>query len=258
MTSCGRSPGTFRLCSLSGGHGHARGWRGGHVHSAGHPRTLARQCRARRAPPGRRPDGHRRTVAAGFPRRDLHRSSSLKERAGVKGGFGLQFCGGMAFAGHGGMALWLAFPDRCRVRASGLAGQGPGGARPRSGATGVLDALVREPIMAGAGKGRGRVHGLCGYGRPIAGCPAGRPAGCLHPFGCAPAWRAGGHGAGSRPGTGGANHISVPAAAPAGAGCGGEHKTSRPHARPGRQLTLPGWWRGGCARRACRRTPGSA
>jgi hypothetical protein len=150
-----------------------------------------------------------------------------------------RFCGGMAFAGHGGMALWLAFPDRCRVRVSGLAGQGPGGARPRSGAAGVLDALVREPIMAGAGKGRGRVHGLCGYGRPIAGCPAGRPAGCLHPFGCAPAWRAGGHGAGSRPGTGGADHISVPAG-PAGAGCGGEHKTSRPRARPGRQLTLPG------------------
>ena len=39
------------------------------------------------------------------------------------------------------------------------------------------------------------MYGLCGYGRPIAGCPAGRPAGCLHPFGCAPAWRVGGHGA---------------------------------------------------------------
>jgi hypothetical protein len=33
----------------------------------------------------------------------LVRSSSLKERAGVKGGFGLQFCGGMAL---GGMAAW--------------------------------------------------------------------------------------------------------------------------------------------------------
>ena len=214
--------------------------------------SAASACAARGRP------SCKRQVSGSNPLTGSQRSSSLKERAGVKGGFGLQFCGGMAFAGHGGMALWLAFPDRCRVRASGLAGQGPGGARPRSGATGVLDALVREPIMAGAGKGRGRVHGLCGYGRPIAGCPAGRPAGCLHPFGCAPAWRAGGHGAGSRPGTGGANHISVPAAAPAGAGCGGEHKTSRPRARPGRQLTLPGWWRGGCARRACRRTPGSA
>jgi len=38
------------------------------------------------------------------------RSSSLKERAGVKGGFGLQFCGVMVFGGHDGMALWLAFP----------------------------------------------------------------------------------------------------------------------------------------------------
>ena len=142
---------------------------------------------------------HRSTnLSTAFPGKSLKlqvRSSSLKEWAGVKGGFGLRFCGGIAFTGHGGMALWLVFPDRCRVRASGLAGQGPGGARPRCGAAGVLDALVREPIMAGAGKGRGRVHGLCGYERPIAGCPAGRPAGCLHPFGCAPAWRAGGHGA---------------------------------------------------------------
>jgi hypothetical protein len=38
------------------------------------------------------------------------------------------------------------------VRASGLAGQGPGGARPRGGAAGVLDALIREPMMAGAGE----------------------------------------------------------------------------------------------------------
>jgi hypothetical protein len=125
---------------------------------------------------------YKRAVTGSNPVAPTRRSSSLKERAGVKGGFGLQLCGGMAFAGHGGMALWLAFPDRCRVRVSGLAGQGPGGARPRSGAAGVLDALVREPIMAGAGKGRGRVHGLCGYGRPIAGCPAGRTAGCLHPL----------------------------------------------------------------------------
>jgi hypothetical protein len=29
----------FRLCLLSCGHSHACGWRGGHVHSAGHPRT---------------------------------------------------------------------------------------------------------------------------------------------------------------------------------------------------------------------------
>jgi hypothetical protein len=33
-----RSPVAFRLCPLPCGHGHAWGWRGGHVHSAGHPR----------------------------------------------------------------------------------------------------------------------------------------------------------------------------------------------------------------------------
>jgi hypothetical protein len=58
------------------------------------------------------------------------------------------------------------------------------------------------------------------------------------------AWLAGGMG-GSRPGTGGANHISAPTAARR---VRGEHKTSRLRARPGRQLTLPGWRRGACAR----------
>ena len=105
-------------------------------------------------------------------------SSSLKERAGVKGGFGLQFCGGMAFAGHGGMALWLAFPV-VPVRVSGLAGQGPGGARPRSGAAGVLDALVREPIMAAPGKAAGVCTGYAVMGAPS---PAVRLAGLLAAF----------------------------------------------------------------------------
>jgi hypothetical protein len=70
-------------------------------------------------------------------------------------------------------------------------------ARPRSGAGGVLDADAREPMIEACGEvaWRLRAGGLCGYRRPIAGCPAGRPAGCLHPFGCAPAWPAGGHGA---------------------------------------------------------------
>jgi hypothetical protein len=83
---------------------------------------------------------------------------------------------------------WLCLIGAGFVRA-GWRVRDRGGAVPGrvSGAAGVLDALVREPIMAGAGKGRGRVHRLCGCGRPIAGCPAGRPAGCLHPFGCAPA-----------------------------------------------------------------------
>ena len=59
--------------------------------------------------------------------------SSLKERAGVKRGFGLRFRGRGVFAGHAEVASWLCLsPRRCRVRASGRPGQGPGGARPRS------------------------------------------------------------------------------------------------------------------------------
>jgi hypothetical protein len=80
-------------------------------------------------------------------REDLSRwSSSLKERAGVKGvsacGFAVGwFLPGMAAWPYG----WLS-PDRCRVRASGLAGQGPGGARPRSGRAAAPQAsLTRCP-----------------------------------------------------------------------------------------------------------------
>ena len=62
-----------------------------------------------------------------------------------------------------------------------------------SGTVGVLDAAVREPILAGEGEGpRG-----CGYGDMRLWVPhrrlvrPGRPAGCRHPFGCAPAWAGG-------------------------------------------------------------------
>ena len=80
------------------------------------------------------------------------------------------------------------------------------------------------------GKGRGRPYGDVRLWAPHRRLVRrGRPAGCLHRFGCAPAWLAGAHGAvrvQGRP----ADHISVAAAAAAlaGAGCGGEHKTSRP------------------------------
>jgi transposase len=47
------------------------------------------------------------------------------------------------------------FPAPLPSRASGRPGQGPGTARPRSGAPqGVLDATAREPIMPRSGKGR--------------------------------------------------------------------------------------------------------
>jgi len=59
--------------------------------------------------------------------------SSLKERAGVKRGFGLRFHGGRAFAGHAELAPWLPLsPRRCLFVRAGWLGQGPGGARPAS------------------------------------------------------------------------------------------------------------------------------
>ena len=42
VTSRVRAPGTIHLCPLSRGHSHALGWRGGHGHSAGHPRIVVR------------------------------------------------------------------------------------------------------------------------------------------------------------------------------------------------------------------------
>ncbi|HEX9518660.1 MAG TPA: hypothetical protein VF940_21085, partial [Streptosporangiaceae bacterium] len=44
------------------------------------------------------------------------------------------------------------FPVAAMPVASGRAGQGPGAARPRSGAAGVLEVTVREPDDVAAGK----------------------------------------------------------------------------------------------------------
>ena len=41
-----------------------------------------------------------------------------EERAGVKGGFGLQFCGGMAFAGHAAMPGKMREPASVRANTS--------------------------------------------------------------------------------------------------------------------------------------------
>ena len=172
----------------------------------------------------------------------------IPEGAGrCQGGFGLQFCGGMAFGGHDGMALWLAFPDRCRVRASGLAGQGPGGARPRSGAAGVLDAPTGEPIMAGAGerpRACARAMRLCAPHCRRCGWQA-----CWLPSSLRVCPGLAGRGAwgGSRPEAGGSITFpfSPPGPAP-GAGYGGEHKTSRP--RPSGPAAHAAWL---MARRRC-------
>jgi len=157
--------------------------------------------------------------------------------------------------------LTAAFPDGRWFRASRacVSRTGPPfGPAALGGAAGVLDAPAGEPTMAGQGKGRNSWAGVMALWVPHS--PAvrrGRPAGCRHPFGCAPAWPAGGHGAVRVRGRAGADHKLVRAAAPAiGDGGGGGQTTSRPRARPGRQLMLPGGRRGGRARRAWRSRPG--
>ena len=91
--------------------------------------------------------------------------------------------------------------------------EGPGGSPAARGAGGVLDVPAREPIMAGAGKGRGRLQGYAVMGAPsrLSGWQA-----CWLPSSLRVCPGLAGRGAwgGSRPGTGGANHISVPAAGP--------------------------------------------
>ena len=95
--------------------------------------------------------GARRSARAGAVERKLSVSvarqigvhSSLKERAGVKRGFGLRFRGRRVFAGHAELAPWRCLsPRRCRVRASGLAGSRTGRSPAAGGgAGGVLDAV---------------------------------------------------------------------------------------------------------------------
>jgi hypothetical protein len=190
-------------------------------------------------------------VRGSSPWRRTRRSSSLKERAGVKGVSACGFTVLLAFAGHGGMASRLLSPDRCRFRASRRCGSrtGPGPAA-FGGAAGVLDAPAGEPIMAGQGEGRRPQAGGMALRAPHR--RAVRLAGLLAAFIPSgvprPGWPGGMGRSVCRPG--GANHIFVPAA-----GCGGEHKTWRPRARAGRQLMLPVRRRGGGARRAGHRRP---
>ena len=77
--------------------------------------------------------------------------------------------------------------------ASGRAGQGPGAARPRSGAGGVLEVTARAPDDGAAGNGS-RFSGmrLSGPVPRYRGDPgAGSAAGCIHPFACPRPWPGG-------------------------------------------------------------------
>jgi len=189
--------------------------------------------------------------------------SSLKERAGVKGWLTCAFRVRAPFAGRAELTSWLLSPHSCPFPCEpGPAGSRTGGRRPGRAAApeGVLDAVAREPVTGAGGEASPRGERLGGYAVIGAPSPAVRLAGLLAAFIPSGVPRPGWPGGMGRfaSGTGGANHVSVLVAALAGAGCGEKHKTSRPRARPGRQLTLPGWQRGGYARRAWRRTPGSA
>ena len=194
---------------------------------------------------------------------------------------GVSACGFAAagvFAGHAEMARWLCLsPRRCRVRASGWpgsrTGRSPAGV---AGAGGVLD----------AGGPRADDQGLRGKAAPQRGLTcmrlssphgrsSGRAARWLHSsLRLSPARLAGGHGAGSRQGPGGANQTGARAAGPGGA-CrwpwrgaecsaasrpvaggriaGGRAPGRRAVMRPGEAAVRPG---GGRARRACRSRPG--
>ncbi len=167
--------------------------------------------------------------------------SSLKERAGVKRGFGLRFrgCGGDCRAcGNGPVAPPLS-PRRCRVRASGLAGSRTGRSPAAGGgAGGVLDAGAREPMIE-ALRGKGpAVQGLgvCGCRRPTAGL---RPGSLLAAFipsfvpGCP--WGAWG---GFAPGRAGS--ITGAPAPPWGGGQNERRPRARPQARTG-HAACPRW-----------------
>ena len=172
--------------------------------------------------------------------------SSLKERAGVKRGFGLRFRGCRVFAGHAELAPWLCLsPRRCRVRASGLAGSRTGRSPAAGGgAGGVLDAGAREPMIVACGEGPLLFQGsrVCGCRRPTAGQ---RPGSLLAAFipsfvpGCPRgAW------GGFAPGRAGS--ITGAPAPPWGGGQNERRPRARPQARTG-HAACPRWR----ARRTC-------
>jgi hypothetical protein len=177
-----------------------------------------------------------------------------------RGASACSFAAGWLLAGMTAWPIgWLSLIGAGFVRA-GRAGQGPGGARPRSGAAGVLDASAGEPIIAGAGerpRACARAMRLCAPHRRRCGV-AGLLAAFIPSGVPRPGWPGGMGRFASRGGRGQSRFRSrrrvrhlVPDPA------GNTRLRGRAPVR-GRQLTLPGWWRGGGTRRAWHRTPGSA
>jgi len=178
--------------------------------------------------------------------------SSLKERAGVKRGWpavlrwlrGLQ---GREEWPHG----WFPLAGALSCEPGGGSGTG----RSPAAVAAPQASLTRRPaspIMAGPGESRRRGNG--GYAvvvAPSCRCAAWQARWLPSSLRDArPGWP-GPHGA-VRVSPGAGQSHSRPRRR------GGGHTFARPRARPGRQLTPPDGKRGGRARRAGRRTPGSA
>ena len=160
------------------------------------------------------------------------------------------------------------FPASCHVCGDGRAGQGPGGARPRSGAGGVLEVTGRQPDDRAAGNGS---RGPCGCIRLFGSVPcpgssgAGSAAGCSHPFACPGrgrgAWGGSASGEAVRRGqsrgaraAGDRGGAERPATSRLAAGQGGLSCRLRLRARA---VSRRGSGTGsGSGRRACRRRPG--
>ena len=172
--------------------------------------------------------------------------SSLKERGLVKGGpeLGFSGCGGYVGACVIGVSC---FPVAAMSVASGRAGQGPGGARPRSGAAGVLEVTGREPDDLAAGNGsRGSllVFGCVGSSH-VPGHPVAGQCRWLHSSLRVSPAVAGGHGAGPRqrgqagPITGAPCRLGAEGRIASGLAPGGGENAWRPRAWSGVRLFMP-------------------
>ena len=133
--------------------------------SASRPTTAARPGPRRHLPACFRQPSRARPVPGPSPEPDSCRTlrqtgSVIPEGAGRgQAGFGLRFCGGVPIAGRDGLAHGR-LPDRCRCSCERADGSWTGRSRPVSGAVGVLDAAVREPIIAHWERSRGCGEGM--------------------------------------------------------------------------------------------------
>jgi hypothetical protein len=177
----------------------------------------------------------------------------IPEGAGrCQAGLACGFAMAAGFAGQGGMASRLVSPGWCPFVRAGRRVRDRAEPGRRGGAAGVLDAQAGEPDHGRpGGKPQARGRGYAVVVAPSCRCAAWQarwlPSSLRDARPCWP----GPHGA-VRVSPGAGQSHSRPRRR------SGGHTFARPRARPGRQLTPPDGKRGGRARRAGRRTPGSA